>query len=313
MKRSKSILQKSELAPLVELSIVEHVKGLSPQKLLKRFNEAMELVLIAAPALPHLRCLDYEATLELQGDGLALAVWLKPKAQRNLWETSAPSSKDREKALRQDVCVLLESIVAAQARLDGLVAKVRERSEGWKAIRTIGDAIRLNLSGEEKRLLAFLRRHGGTTLDYWPPGAEELRFVFPLHPRAEVQRPSPVRLRARVKDFNRGCASIFHLNILDGSEWHPVVGLKDGEIELSWCAGEICQELTPILEAVRDGDYAEFTVTLFDAAASGVPLRAELGDGASPRRSNRMEIDKARRPCARGRTRRAGQDARSPG
>ena len=67
---------------------------------------------------------------------------------------------------------------------------------------------------------------------------------------------------------------------------------------------------TPILEAVRDGDYAEFTVTLFDAAASGVPLRAELGDGASPRRSNRMGIDKARRPGARGCTRRVGPSAR---
>ena len=44
------------------------------------------------------------------------------------------------------------SIVAAQS-LDGIVAT--ERSEGWKAIRTIGDAIRLNLSGEEKRLFAF--------------------------------------------------------------------------------------------------------------------------------------------------------------
>jgi hypothetical protein len=305
-------LQKSELAPLVELLIVEHVKGLSPHKLLKRFNRALELVLTAAPALPHLRWLDYEATLELKGDGLAVAVWLKPKLQRNLWEARDPSPPDLEKALRQDVSLLVASIEAAQARLDGLVAKVRERSERWNAMQKIRDDIRLSLSREEEHLLAPLRRHGGTTIDYCPPGADEVRSVLPLYPGAEVQRPVPVRLRARIRNFNRGSASIFHLSELDGSEWVPVVRLKNGDIALTWRVNEICEELAPIFEAVRDGAYAEFTATLFEDAASGVPIRAELWDGASLRRADRIDIAKVRRSGATRRAIRAGPAVRLP-
>ena len=279
MIRRKSVLDPADFAPLVEVPLSTGVGLLTLPTLHRQFARAAQKVHAAAPALACLEFLEVESSLECSGNGLVLAFWLRPKKQRALWAEGLPTGSELDALIRRDLKTLSMSIHEAQLRFDRLADKLRiqkaSAAEERDAARTCGSLLE-NLTRNEERLVAILRRHGGSHLDIWIPGEGDVRFAFPLYAGGEVRRPNPQRLRARAKDFNRGVVTIFHISVQEQGEWLPLAGIEGGEIALTWNPVEVVDELAPITDAVRDGSYVEFTATLFEDAATRIPRRAEL-------------------------------------
>jgi hypothetical protein len=279
MSRRKSARDPAEFAPLVEVPLGADLGLLTRPTLNRQFAMAEHRVHAAAPALACLECLEAESSLEWSSNGPVIAFWLRTKKQQALWAGGSSTGCDLDALIRRDLKTLSKSIHEAQLRLDEIAEKLRKRgvpaAEERDAARTCESLLK-NLTRDEERYRAILRRHGGSHLDFWVAGEGDVRFVFPLYAGEAVSRPSPQRLRARAKDFNRGLVRIFHISVQERGEWKPLRVVAKGDIALTWNEGEVNDEIAPIIDAVRNGGFAEFTATLFEDVTTGVARRAEL-------------------------------------
>jgi hypothetical protein len=278
MSRRKRTLDPADFPPLVEVALDPGAGLMTREVLSRQCALADQRVHAAAPALACLDCLEIESALCWSGKALVLAYRLRMKKQVALWAGLVRTQTELDTLIRQDLQILSRSIVEAQNRLDRLADKLRQQrasaAEEREAAR-ICVSMRETLTSEEEQIVAVLRRHAGRHLDLSVPVEGDMRFVFPPYEGGAVRRPSLVRLRARAETFNCESVHIFHISLQRHDEWQPLPTAEGAPIELVLNAAQDFEDVAPIIKAVWNKSFVEFTAILFVDALTGAPRRAE--------------------------------------